>query len=254
MLFKARICLRGDMIHHLGEFSTSAPTAARVSPRLLTTISRIYDWEVSLVDISQAFLQSDLLIPSQRVLLVPPPYIPCPWKGDLCDARNGNAKDNVYLTLKPLYGTKCAPLRWYNKLTSTFVSFEWKPLSTDPCVYRLFRLGKMQALCVVHVDDILFTGSPEGKISFLKVLDSFQNSGVTVLSCAEPLCYLGLDITMVGNCIQLSQKTYAHDKLEECDLSDVFQEKLSGFPKLKGEHSPSKPLALCCGSLKRELI
>ena len=82
-IFKARLCIRGDEIHHIGEFDTSAPTAARISPRILIMISRIFQRNVGILDVSQAFLQADLISPKDRVRLIPPYYVNIPWKGSV---------------------------------------------------------------------------------------------------------------------------------------------------------------------------
>ena len=222
-LFKARLCVRGDQIRHINEFSTSAPTASRISSKLLLTVSRVFEWPISLVDISQAFLQSDLLSPDNRLLIFPPDYIPCPWNGSVDLSGKKQVRTHAYLTLRPLYGTKCAPLRWYTKLNATFVKENWIALSTDPCMYRYFYAGKIEGMCITHVDDILFSGSSVGMLAFQAVLKHFVNSGIITLSTKESLVYLGLDLQLRGNAVRLSQSTFAGDKLSEVDLTGIVK-------------------------------
>ena len=93
-LFKARLCVRGDQIRHINEFSTSAPTASRISSKLLLAVSRVFGWSISLLDIIQTFLQSDLLIPDKRLLIIHPDYIPCPWTGGV-DLRGRNRRGRM---------------------------------------------------------------------------------------------------------------------------------------------------------------
>ena len=177
-------------------------------------------WGLSLVDISQAFPQSDLLLPSQRVRLIPPDYVSCPWTGDLRSDRS-KRHTHAFLTMRPLYGTKCAPLRWYNRLNSVFTEMSWHALTSDPCMYRYTKNNKLCGLCVTHVDDILFTGDACGLAAFQKVVSQFTNSGIIHLTESNPLIYLGLDIHLKENSIQVSQQSYAEEKLRAIELSDL---------------------------------
>ena len=77
---------------------------------------------------------------------------------------------------------------------------------------------------MVHVDDILFSGSAIGRSSFDKVISNFRHSGVIDLAEKTPLHYLGLDLTLVGESIRISQRTYAQEKLILCAPTDVVQE------------------------------
>ena len=125
-LFKARMCIRGDQQMGRDEFATSAPTAARAIPKILISISRATGWGILMVDISQAFLPSSLIIPSQRILIYPPEYIPCPWFGsvDLKRGEKTRRTTHAFLTMRPLYETSAAPLRWHTKLSEMFVRYD----------------------------------------------------------------------------------------------------------------------------------
>ena len=109
-IFKARLCIRGEEIHHIGEFDTSAPKAARISPRIPIVISMIFQWKLGILDVGHAFLQADLIASNDRVRLILPHYLSSRWKGSVnLDADRLHKPHWGYIAMRPLYGTKCAP-------------------------------------------------------------------------------------------------------------------------------------------------
>ena len=115
-LMSATLCVRGDEIHGCAEYDTSAPTSARMSSKAVIFLASVMRWKIGAVDISQAFLQADLIIPSQRVVGIAPWFIPTPWRGRVDLSRDKYAKPTWgWLTMRPLYGTNCAPLRRFQK-------------------------------------------------------------------------------------------------------------------------------------------
>ena len=164
---KARLCVRGGEIRGFSEFDTSAPTAARISPKAAMFVSRAMRWKIGVVDISQAFSQADLITPAQRVVVIAPWFIPTPWKRRVDTTLDRRARPEWgWLAMRPLYGTKRAPLRWYQKLTSCFIRRQWNPCTLDPRLYRWEWQNQMEGLAVLHVDDILVTGTEKGLESF----------------------------------------------------------------------------------------
>ena len=81
-LMKAMLCARGGEITNESEYDKSAPTASRVSLEMTFLISIIMNWEVGIVDVSQAFLQASLIDPPRRTIVLPPWSIPPPWMGE----------------------------------------------------------------------------------------------------------------------------------------------------------------------------
>ena len=220
---KARLCVRGGEIRGFSEFDTSAPTAARISPKAAMFVSRAMRWKIGVVDISQAFLQADLIAPSQRVVVIAPWFIPTPWKHRVGTTLDRMARPEWgWLTMRPHYGAKCAPLRWYQKLTSCFTQRQWNPCTLDPCVYRWEWQNQMEGLEVLHADDILVTGTEKGIESFRSVIDCFQHTGISFLTEDKSLTYFGLDLAMHTRDIHVQQTNYIEQKLQgvmESDLS-----------------------------------
>ena len=88
-------------------------------------------------------------------------------------------------------------------------------------MFRFEHNNSFSALVCVHVGDISPSGNMDGERALEQVLSHFPNSGLDELSASTPLAYLGLDLTMVGKDVRLSQQTCAKDKLRETDINDV---------------------------------
>ena len=70
------------------------------------------------------------------------------------------------LTMRPLYGDKCAPLRRCQKLTACFVQNEWGPCIAEPFVYRWDKGSRLDGLAALHVDDVRIADTGDGLRSF----------------------------------------------------------------------------------------
>ena len=135
--------------------------------------------------------------------------------------------------MRPLYVAKCAPLRWYRKLNSSCVHMSWRALTSDPCVYRYMGNAKFCGVCVTHVDYILFTGNPAVLHAFERVVSQFTNSVVSHLGESNSLIYLGLDIKMKEQSIQISQQPYAEGKIRELAIEDLIVDRKFITPEHK---------------------
>ena len=72
------LVLRGDTISESDVSFASAPTAGRYSVFTVLTMATLFRMSLSMIDISQAFLQSDELSHADKVLTAVPPYIRLP--------------------------------------------------------------------------------------------------------------------------------------------------------------------------------
>ena len=106
-IFKARLVLRGDMAPTATQQFMSAPTAARSMVRIVLSLASNLRLTLGTVDASQAFLQSDVVHPSERMVAISPRWIPLPWNGELLGPLEENSAPPVtkgLLTIRPLYG------------------------------------------------------------------------------------------------------------------------------------------------------
>ena len=56
---------------------------------------------------------------------------------------------------KAIYGLVLAGRCWNMRLTNDLKTLGFEQLRADPCVFRTFVAGKMEAILVVYVDDLL---------------------------------------------------------------------------------------------------
>ena len=122
---KARLCLRGDTIEISKSSFTSAPTSDRVFARLLVSCASQLGFQVGSCDVTQAFLQSEWLLGHERYIALAPPCISLnstQWNGAILTSPPKTIVPIRFALLckKPLYGSRCAPLRWYFKIASEF--------------------------------------------------------------------------------------------------------------------------------------
>ena len=76
--FKARLVLRGDTVLESEVSSPSASTACRGSVQCALSMATIFSLSVSIIDVSQAFLQSDEMAHKDKVVVAVPSYISLP--------------------------------------------------------------------------------------------------------------------------------------------------------------------------------
>ena len=238
-IYKGRLCARGDSVPLTHTPFTSSPTVHRCGTKLVLTVAAMGNFEIHSVDVSQAFLQSDNLAESDRCIVIPPVMVPMPWKGELYPPETNLNQvpppRHGFLILKPLYGTRDAPLRWFVKLPKVLIQSGLRQLKSDICMYS--KLDSSKRICgflIVHVDDLLYTGTTEFLALVKKVVAQFRVGETQILTEEEPLTFTGLDIQKgPGNSLVLSQETYAKD-LPIMDITQYVNQKgLKNVSELK---------------------
>ena len=114
--YKGRLCVRGDTVPLQTTAFVSSPTVHRCAVKLICAIASQLEWAIHAVDISQAFLQSSNLNPKDRVIVIPPNMIHLPWSGRLHPMNHDISRvthNRGFLLLRPLYGGRDAPMRWF---------------------------------------------------------------------------------------------------------------------------------------------
>ena len=183
-------------------------------------------WGLAIVDISSAFTQSHMMQPSERCILLMPWYVPCPWRGTLCLDKSASSPVTYgLLTIRPLYGTSCAPLRWFACISEEFRRRNWTQLPTDPCLFRFSAQNQLVALAALHVDDILVGCHPDHWSAFESVISGFRHSGLNHLSPGSSAVYLGLDLHILKDQIHLSQQTFIETRLIKVSVQDLYTHK-----------------------------
>lgn len=195
---KARLVARGfGQRAGVDFFETFSPCPNVSSIRLLSAIACSLGLGVSHLDVSQAFVQSEL----EEVV-----YMRLP--------RNcGELSGKVVRLGKSLYGLKQASRTWHKKLVSVMKLLGFEQCPADNCVMRLVTNGVLEMAVVVHVDDILSVGSKARSEQFGRDL----NKHFPVKFLGDLEMYAGIRFTRdpVSGNLTLSQKTFAENLVKK---------------------------------------
>ena len=217
----------------------SSPTVHRCGVKPLLSIATQCKWKIHSVDVSQAFSQSESLSESQR-LVVTPPYIQLPRHGKLPgknrDMKSLHSHSRGFLLLKPLYGGRDAPVRWFLTLPNRLRLAKLRQLKTDVCIFSILPTtdSLLEGLLIIHVGDIKITGTSQFIQDAVRIISTFKIGDVEELSTTHGITYLGLQIrTLDSGAVYLSQSAYIRD-LIQMDIKDYLPgEKIAAPQQLK---------------------
>ena len=133
---KERLCIRGDMLPVRDQ--VSAPTPPRSDVKTFLFLAMSCNMRIAQIDISQAFLQEDVMRDKDQLVAGPPECIELLWQGTVLGEipRPRRYSPWALLLRKPLYGLRESPLRWF------FAYKQMSPatrLSTEQRRYLSFR-------------------------------------------------------------------------------------------------------------------
>ena len=207
-LFKARLCARGyAQIPGEDFFKTFAPVAKTESTRLLYTIAAMLDWEIDIVDVNSAFLNSDMPEDQPVYVRQPAGYV-------------AKGKEHMVWRLrKALYGLKQSGRLWYQKLRSILVELGFRVCISDPCVFYRIRPSAI-SFVASHVDDLSLICSTRSETLALKReiaqhVPIKDGGGISLM--------LGVEYTRdrAARTISLSHRKYIDAIVETYHLSDA---------------------------------
>ena len=143
-------------------FDSHSPVLHDICTRLLMIIGMKEDVKIVLVDVTKAFLESNL---KEDIFIEIP-------KGYIQVLKAENIEDKVIKLNKAVYGLKQASRCFFEHITSYFKSnLQYTSCPSDPCLLKSSKEGSVNTLCGIYVDDILLCGqekSVENDISELK--------------------------------------------------------------------------------------
>lgn len=118
-----------------------APVAKIVSIRLLCALAAPLDWEIYVIDINSAFLNSEM--PEGHIIFVkqPPGF------------EIVGLEHLVWWLVNALYGLKQSGRLWYLKLRSILLELEFHVSKADPCIFICIRPTGI-FIIASHVDDL----------------------------------------------------------------------------------------------------
>jgi hypothetical protein len=167
--YKARLVVKGfEQVFGQDYVETTSPTARMESLRLILHLAAVNGWEVQQVDVKTAYLYG--LLPADKVVYMEQPV----------GFAEPGKEDWVWELQRGLYGMKQSGRIWNKTMNKALLSWGFKRLAADPCVYyRHTKSGTI--VTAIHVDDFLIAGSsPETCASFksqLKTLWSISDLG-----------------------------------------------------------------------------
>jgi hypothetical protein len=198
--FKARLVANGNSQIEGVDFDQIFSTVVKaVTIRIVLAIACQLDYELTSVDIRQAYLQAEL---SEDMYMMVPPGLP---------RVDSQGRPLVLKLQKSLYGLKQAGREW-NKLLVTFLlAYGFTQSKIDVCLFQYHANG-MTILCLVYVDDlILASNTKKARDDFVKAISKrFPTDDK-----GDCVWIIGLKITRDRDrrSLSISQEMYVQDLL-----------------------------------------
>ena len=131
---------------------------------------------------------------------------------------SGDPKKMVCKLTKSIYGLKQASRQWYHKFHQVILSFGFKTIIVDECVYHKF-IGSKHIFLVLYVDDILLATNDT---CILYQTKKFLSKNYEMKDLGEASFVLGIQIhrDRSRGILGLSQKNYIDTLLKRFDMLD----------------------------------
>ncbi|ESK88080.1 gag-pol polyprotein, partial [Moniliophthora roreri MCA 2997] len=188
-------------------WDTYVPVARIESICAISGLAATLNWEIHVVDVKSAFLNSEIPVDQPAYVAQPPGYV---VKG----------KENcVWLLHKALYGLCQSAFLWYQKLKEILITLGFKPCPSDPCVF-VCHTEKGTVIITSHVDDLgLFASSKS-------ILDEFKSNlskHVVISDKGEISQLLGMTVTQdrAAHTISFNQFLYIDSIVEHFGLGSA---------------------------------
>ena len=144
--YRSRFCVRGDQQEYgVNYFETFAPVIQWSTIRLVLIFILTQNWVTRVIDYTNAFPQAN--IDTDIYVEIPALFGP------------KQKADKVLKLKKILYGLKQSPRTFYQHLSQGLINRGWTASAIDPCLFM-----KESMMCVVYVDDTIFTGPNQKQI------------------------------------------------------------------------------------------
>lgn len=200
--YKARLVAKGFAQEYGMDYEeTFAPVAKMTSVRVLIAVASSRQWDISQMDVKNAFLNGDL---KEEVYMVAPPGV-------------SHAPGQVCRLKKALYGLKQAPRAWYERFSNVVTSLGFTSSPHDSALFvRLTSAGRI--LLLLYVDDMIITGDDSNGIVSIKATLSrcFDMKDLGHLRY-----FLGIEIASSEKGYLLSQSKYTTDIIHRAGLTDT---------------------------------
>ena len=208
--YKAHLVAQGfSQIGGVDYNNMYAPVAKLASTCAVIAMANRLSMEMHQIDIKGAYLNGELNKNEVLYMQHPPGY------------KDSNAGTRVLRLVKTLYSLKQSGRRWYQKLSSIFVSLGFKQCAVDQAVYfKVIKLKGKLIVVVVHVDDCTIVTST---ICLIEELKAGLCKHIEVTDLGELHWMLGIEVKhdRKGHTMHLSQWAYIDAILRCYNLNDL---------------------------------
>jgi hypothetical protein len=216
----ARTCADGSTQRESIDFTDSySPVASIDSIRLLLNLAASQGLLVSILDISNAFQNSIIFDPSERVYMsLPPLYLDWflqQWPD--FNLPSANVKDLVLQCLKSIQGTRDAGQRWYKLLAGILLALKLIRCSCDHGVFT-WNLPTENCSLALATDDILFLSKTRSP--FLRLKQELEKLFDLTICEGSTLKFLNLRIVQSPHGISFDQSQHINNTI----LSEYFKD------------------------------
>lgn len=206
--YKARLVAKGfTQTQGVDYFETYAPVAKMITVRLFLSVAATKNWNVSQLDVTNAFLHGDL---KETVYMKPPPGY-----AFLSSKCPGDISSYVCRLKKSLYGLKQAPRCWFVKFAAALLKYGFHQSLSDSSLFT-FKVDNAFVAILVYVDDILITGSSESLMADIKL---YLQTQFKIKDLGPIRYFLGIEVARSTQGFYLNQRKYALDLLRDTGLT-----------------------------------
>ena len=200
--FKARLVADGNTQKHGVDFDRIFSTVVKTTTiRLVLAIAAARDYNLTSIDIRQAYLQATL---NEDLYMRPPPDV---------HARDVRGRPLVCLLRRSLYGLKQAGREWAMLFTSFLLEWGFTRSAADPCLYT-FTENQQILWALIYVDDGLICDS-SSSLRDRFVADLSQRFPTEDKGELRWMLNVSIARDRQSRSLTLSQELYVHDLLSK---------------------------------------
>ena len=218
--YKIRHVFKGfEQIYGRDYTKTTSPTARMESWRLIMHIAACLDWDIQQIDVKTAFLYG--LLPEDEIQYMEQPR----------GFEEPGKESWVWKLKRSLYGMKQSGRVWNQTLNEAMLSWGFKRLVPDSCVYHR-QTSTGLTIAVIHVDDFLLASSSKEENERVKAL---MRTKWSLSDLGEAKFCLGIAITRDRSkrTISLSQTTLIDKIIHQFGQTDANPVAVPMDPGLK---------------------